>query len=383
MHELGILPASDRPKNDPFELTMSLMDASGAMTAPALSEYVTILRNLGKARDLIQVGTRLATAGGTADGTSENIDAVLQGADAEVREVIDRNVDASWASLSEIVDDFDGNPNIEPAFPSGFVDLDKILQGGFRGGQFIAVAGRPGMGKTTLATVIAQYASIRKGVPGLVVSLEMSNADLGMRIISAQGAVPLESIQRNELSDEDHDTIEAVQERLSASVPPLYVVDDIEPVFPAIRAEIIAAQRRVGIKYAVIDYVQLINGDGTNNPNRQEVVSNISRQLKRLARQLDIVIFVVSQLNRKSEERTNHRPMVSDLRESGQIEQDADIILLLYRPEMYSPEDRPGEADLIVGKHRNGRTGDVPLLFKGHFSTFSSLAREETYAPSA
>ena len=383
VHELGILPASDRPKNDPFELAMSLMDASGAMTAPALSEYVTILRNLGKARDLIQVGTRLATAGGTADGTSENIDAVLQGADAEVREVIDRNVDASWASLTEIVDDFDGNPNIEPLFPSGFVDLDKIVQGGFRAGQFVAVAGRPGMGKTTLATVIAQHASIRKGVPGLVVSLEMSNADLGMRILSAQGAIPLESIQRNELSDEDHDTIESVQERLSAAKPPLYVVDNIDPVFPAIRAEIIAAQRRVGIKYVVIDYLQLVNGDGTNNPNRQEVVSNISRQLKRLARQLGIVIFVVSQLNRKPEERTNHRPLVSDMRESGQIEQDADIILLLYRPEVYAAEDRPGEADLIVGKHRNGRTGDVPLLFKGHFSTFSSLAREETYAPSA
>lgn len=383
VHELGILPAADRPKNDPLELAMSLMDASTTMTAPAVSEYVTILRNLGKARDLMQSGTRLFTAGSTSDGTTENLDAALHQADEEVRAVIDRNVDASWTPLAEIVDDFDGNPNLQPLFSSGLVDLDNLLQGGFRAGQFVTVAGRPAMGKTTLATVIAQHASIRKGVPGLIISMEMGNDEIGMRILSAQGAVPLESIQRNEMSDEDHDAIESVQERLRSSKPPLYVVDDIMPTFPAIRAEIIAACRRVGIKYVVIDYLQLISDDGTNNPSRENVVSNISRQVKSLARQLGITIFVVSQLNRKPEERTNHRPMTSDLRESGQIEQDSDIILLLYRPEVYSPEDRPGEADLIVGKHRNGRTGDVPLLFKGHFSTFSSMAREETYAASA
>lgn len=383
VHELGTLPAEDRPKNNPLELAMTLVQASAAMTAPAISEYVSILRNLGKARDLMQTGTRLLTAGGTADGTTESINAALQRADEEVRDVIDRNVDASWTPLSEIVEDFDGNPNLQPLFSSGLIDLDNLLQGGFRAGQFVTVAGRPAMGKTTLATVIAQHASIRKGVPGLLISLEMGNDEIGMRILSAQGAVPLENLQRNQMSDEDHDAIESIQERLAASKPPLYVVDDIEPSFPAIRAEIIAAHRRVGIKYAVIDYLQLVNSDGTKNPNRQEVVSNISRQVKSLARQLGITIFVVSQLNRKAEERTNHRPMTSDLRESGQIEQDSDIILMLYRPEVYSPEDRPGEADLIVGKHRNGRTGDVPLLFKGHFSTFSSMAREETYAPSA
>lgn len=383
VHELGILPAADRPKNDPLELAMSLMDASTTMTAPAVSEYVTILRNLGKARDLMQSGTRLFTAGSTSDGTTESLDTALHQADEEVRAVIDRNVDASWTPLAEIVDDFDGNPNLQPLFSSGLVDLDNLLQGGFRAGQFVTVAARPAMGKTTLATVIAQYASIRKGVPGLIISLEMNNDEIGMRILSGQGAVPLESIQRNEMSDEDHDAIESVQERLRSSKPPLYVVDDIMPSFPAIRAEIIAAQRRVGIKYAVIDYLQLISDDGTSNPSRENVMANISRQVKSLARQLGITIFVISQLNRKPEERTNHRPMISDLRESGQIEQDSDIILLLYRPEVYSPEDRPGEADLIVGKHRNGRTGDVPLLFKGHFSTFSSMAREETYAPSA
>lgn len=383
VHELGILPASDRPKNNPIELAMSLMQESAAMTAPAISEYVGILRNLGKARDLIQTGTRLLTAGSTADGTTEGINEALQRADEEVRDVIDRNVDASWTPLSDIVENFDGNPNLQPLFSSGLVDLDNLLQGGFRAGQFVTVAARPAMGKTTLATVIAQYASIRKGVPGLIISLEMNNDEIGMRILSGQGAVPLESIQRNEMSDEDHDAIESVQERLRSSKPPLYVVDDIMPSFPAIRAEIIAAQRRVGIKYAVIDYLQLISDDGTSNPSRENVMANISRQVKSLARQLGITIFVISQLNRKPEERTNHRPMISDLRESGQIEQDSDIILLLYRPEVYSPEDRPGEADLIVGKHRNGRTGDVPLLFKGHFSTFSSMAREETYAPSA
>lgn len=382
VHELSILPVSDRPKNDPLELAMSLMDASAAMTAPATSEYVLILRSLGKARDIMQTGTRLVTAGGTTDGTSEAIDAALQSADEEIRAVIDRNVDASWTPLSNIITDFDGNPELQPLFSAGLVDLDHLIQGGFRAGQFVCVAARPAMGKTTLAMGIAQHASVRKGAPGLVISMEMSKAEIGMRVLSAQGAVPLENLQQNQMSDEDHDTIEAIQERFAQSQPPLYVVDDIETVWPAIRAEIIAAYRRVGIKYVVIDYLQLITGDGSKD-GRTEVVSNISRQIKGLARTLGIVIFVVSQLNRKSEERTNHRPMLSDLRESGQIEQDADIVLFLHRPEVYSPEDRPGEADLIVAKHRNGRTGDIPLLFKGHFSTFSSMAREETYAPSA
>lgn len=382
VHELSILTGPDRVSNDPLDLAMALVTASGSMTAPAVTQYVDILRNLGKGRDIMLLATRLMTEGSTADGTSEGISAALQKADEDIREVIDRNVDASWESLSSIVTDFDGNPELQPLFSSGLVDLDHILQGGFRAGQFVCIAARPAMGKTTLAMGIAQHASVRKGVPGLVISMEMSKAEIGMRVLSAQGAVPLENLQQNKMTDEDHDTIDAIQERFGQSQPPLYVVDDIETVWPAIRAEIIAAHRRVGIKYAVIDYLQLITGDGSRD-GRTEVVSNISRQIKGLARALGITIFVVSQLNRKSEERTNHRPMLSDLRESGQIEQDADIVLFLHRPEVYNPEDRPGEADGIVGKHRNGRTGDVPLLFKGHFSTFSSMAREETYAPSA
>lgn len=381
IHELSILPAADRVSNDPLDLAMSLVRESAPVTAAATTEYVNILRNLGKARDLMVLGTRLVTAGGTADGTADGIESALQRADNDVREVIDRNVDASWSPLAGIISDLDGDTALQPLFSSGLADLDSILQGGFRAGQFVAVAGRPAMGKTTLAMVIAQHASIRKGAPGLAISMEMSRQEIGMRILSGQASVPLENIQRNKLSDEDHDITDAVVERFQEAQPPLYVVDDIEASFPAIRAEIIAAHRRVGIKYAVIDYLQLISDDGTKNPSRENVIANISRQIKALARTLGITIFVVSQLNRRSEDRTNRRPMISDLRESGQIEQDADIIMLLHRPEVYDPEDRPGEADLIVGKHRNGRTGDVPLLFKGHFSTFSSMAREETYAP--
>lgn len=383
VHELGTLTGPDRPTNDPLELAMVLVQASASMTLAAVTEYVTILRNYGKARDLMALGTRLVTEGGSANGSTESVNAALQKADEDIRMVIDRNVNASWSPLSGIINDFDGNPSLQPLFASGLADLDHLLQGGFRAGQFVTVAGRPAMGKSTLAMSIAQHASVRRGVPGLVISMEMSKEEIAMRVLSSQASVPLESLQRNTMSEADHDSIESVQEQLQHSQPPLYVVDDIEPSFPAIRAEIIAAHRRVGIKYVVLDYLQLITSDGTSSINRQEIVSNISRQVKGLARSLGIVIFVVSQLNRKSEERTNHRPMVSDLRESGQIEQDSDMIFLLYRPEAYSPEDRPGEADLIVGKHRNGRTGDVPLLFKGHFSTFSSMAREETYASAA
>lgn len=382
IHELSTLTGPARASNDPHDLAMSLLTASGAMTSAAVPQYVEILRNLGKGRDLMATGTRLLTEGSTADGTSEAISAALQRADEEIRDVIDRNVDATWSSVSSIIADFDGNPVLQPLFPSGLADLDRVLQGGFRAGQFIAIAARPAMGKTTLAMDIAQHASIRKGVPGLVISLEMGTSEIAMRIIAGQGRVAMGDLQQNRLSDEDHDIIDSITERFKQTPPPLYIEDNVQTTWPDIRAEIIAAYRRLGIKYVVIDYLQLITGDGSKD-GRTEVVSNISRQIKGLARSLGIVIFVVSQLNRKSEERTNHRPMLSDLRESGQIEQDADMVLFIHRPEVYDSEDRQGEADLIVGKHRNGETGDVPVLFMGHYSTFTSMAREDTYAPSA
>lgn len=383
VHELGLLTGVDRVSNNPLDLAMALVQAGASMTSAATTEYILQLRQYGKARDVVALGQRLMVRGGNVGSDPDAIDAALQDADQDVQSIIDRNVDASWESLASIVSNFETNEDLQPLFPSGLADLDNLLQGGFRPGQFVTIAARPAMGKSTFAMEIAQSASVRKGVPGLVISLEMSRAEIGMRVLAAQGSVPLESLQKNLLSDQDHDNLDSIEERFAASQPPLYVVDSIEPSFPAIRAEIIAAHRRVGIKFVVLDYLQLIDSDGTGNPSREQVVSNISRQVKALARSLGIVIFVVSQLNRKAEERTNHRPMTSDLRESGQIEQDSDLIILLYRPEVYTPEDRPGECDLIVGKHRNGRTGDVPVLFMGHFSRFRSMAREEAYAPSA
>lgn len=233
---------------------------------------------------------------------------------------------------------------------------------------------------TTLALDICRHATIGKDKPGLFVSLEMNGSELAMRLMAAEGKVPLTNIRENGVSAREEEQLIKVIDQVKGA--PLYVLDQVEPAWPTIRSAIISAHRRLGIEFVLLDYLQLIESDGSssNNVSREQVVSRISRGLKALGRSLDICVIVVAQLNRGPEQRTDKRPMASDLRESGQIEQDSDIIMLIYQPQTHDPTTtRVGEADIIVAKQRNGPTGDVTLAFQGHYARFADMARVDVY----
>lgn len=362
-------------------LPYALWDEPGSEAA--LPDYVEGIHAASKARRLVALGDRLRQAALETDGTKGAVEDALMQADSAILEMAEEVTDTEWRSIVDVAREVeDGKSRLDPIFSTGLTDLDAKLNGGLREAQMVVIAGRPASGKSTLALDIARNASFRHAdTPGLHISLEMNSDEIGSRLIAAEAGVPLASIVSNTLSEDDRLVIDSRLSQLEGMGAPLYVADQVEPTLPAILAMIHTAHRRLGIKYVTVDYLQLITSDGEGTSDRQQTVANVSRKLKGIARSLGIVVFAVSQLNRGSENRTDKRPQVSDLRESGQIEQDADLIIMVHRPELYDPNtERGGEADLIVGKHRGGPTGTVVTNFQGHFSRFVSAANGDEYS---
>lgn len=262
--------------------------------------------------------------------------------------------------------------NLTPGYASGFYDLDAMTQG-FQSGDLIVIAGRPAMGKTAFAMNTARNIAAFHNVPVAVFSLEMSGQQIAARLASAEGGIPAGQIKSANLRDCDWDSLSSAA--CSLGVVPIGVDDGFHASVSSIRSK--ARKYRAesgGLGAIVVDYLQLM--DGAEEGTRNDAIGRITRGLKQLARELKCPIFLLSQLNRGVEARTNKRPMMADLRESGAIEQDADIIIMLYRDEYYNPDtpDR-GIAEIIVAKHRNGPVGTVKLLFEPQFSRFRNLAR--------
>jgi replicative DNA helicase len=261
---------------------------------------------------------------------------------------------------------------------SGFADLDAIT-GGFQPGNLIIIAARPSMGKSALVTNIAENVALDKDRPRPVAlfSLEMSEAELAQRFIASQAAIKGDDLRKGRLKEE------AKWKRVlrvagEYDVAPLYVDDssDIGILDVRAKARRLHQQSPDGLGLIILDYLQLMRADARIE-NRVQQVGEMSRGLKILARELDVPVIALSQLSRGVESRTDKRPMLSDLRESGQIEQDADLVIFIYRDEYYNPEttDRPGEAELIIAKHRNGGLGEVPLTFQNEYPRFLGLQR--------
>ena len=256
--------------------------------------------------------------------------------------------------------------------PTGFIDLDGLFGGGLKSGQMIVVAGRPAMGKSTLAADFCRAAAIRHGVPTCYFSLEMERVELTKRIISAESRVTLDKMASGLLSDADWMKVAQHMDAIIQS--PLFIDDSPNLTMSQIAAKARRLKAQHGLGFMVIDYLQLMSS-GARVENRQTEVSEFSRQIKLLSKELGIPIVALSQLNRGPEQRTNKRPVMSDLRESGSIEQDADIVILVHRDDMYEVESsRPGEADLIVAKHRNGPTKDVVVVAQLHYARFVDMA---------
>lgn len=258
--------------------------------------------------------------------------------------------------------------------PSHIVDLDKMLNG-LNNSNLMILAARPAMGKTSLALNIAENVCFKNQIPVGIFSLEMSAEQLVHRIVCSQAEVESDKIKKGSLNGEEFQRIVSCVSGMQKNV---MIIDDQAGLkITDLRARARRMKESYGIGFLVIDYLQLLSGSGMNrtNENRQNEISEISRMLKNLARELNIPILCLSQLSRKVEDRPGHRPMMSDLRESGSIEQDSDIVMFLLRREYYDPHDKPGMAELIVAKNRHGGVGIVNLTFRKEFARF------ENYTP--
>lgn len=253
--------------------------------------------------------------------------------------------------------------------PSHFVDLDKMING-LNNSNLMILAARPAMGKTALALNIAENVCFKSKVPVGIFSLEMSAEQLVHRLVCSQAEVESEKIKTGSLNGQEYQRIVGSVSEIQKH---MMIIDDQPGLkITDLRARARRMKESYGIGFLVIDYLQLLSGSGSNrtSENRQNEISEISRMLKNLARELNIPILCLSQLSRKVEERQGHRPMMSDLRESGSIEQDSDIVMFLLRREYYDPNDKPGMAELIVAKNRHGGVGNINLTFRKEFAQF-------------
>jgi len=260
--------------------------------------------------------------------------------------------------------------------PSGFKELDRMTAG-FQPSDLIIVAGRPSMGKTAFCLNLAQYAAIEKRIPVVVFSLEMSKEQLVIRMLCSEARVDGTRLRTGFLSESDWPRLTLAAGNLSDA--PIFIDDTPALSVLELRAKARRLNAEYGLGMLIVDYLQLMKGRARAE-SRQQEISEISRSLKALAKELHIPVIAVSQLSRKPEERRDFRPQLSDLRESGAIEQDADVILFLYRDELYNrSEDNPnkGKAEVIVGKQRNGPIGKIELAFLDKFTTFKDLYKGE------
>lgn len=328
-------------------------------------------------RRLIEAGTKIAQLG---YANETEVDTLVDQAQAEIYAVTDGNAKEDYVSFSEALEatmrEIDANSNRPDGVygvPTDFIELDE-LTGGLHGGQMIVIAARPGVGKSTLALDIARSAAIHHHMPTVFFSLEMSRTELAMRVLSAEGKISMGRLKKGDLDTEGWTNLATLQGRIDSA--PLFIDDSPNMTLMEIRAKCRRLKQRNDLKLVVLDYLQLMSS-GKKVESRQQEVSEFSRSLKLLAKELDVPVIALSQLNRGSEQRTDKRPMVSDLRESGSIEQDADMVILLHREDMYNPEsDRVGEADMIIAKHRGGPTRTIPLAFSGKYSRFNNMANE-------
>lgn len=347
------------------------------LTAANATYYAKIVGDKSILRELIHTGTEILRSAYDSGGSPEELLAdaekrlfkILEdrgGGDAvDVKQVISRAFDRISHRQSR-----DGHA--VAGVPSGFVDLDELTDG-WQDSEMIIIAARPSMGKTAFALNLVEHATVACQMPVLFASLEMSELELAERLLCSFARVNSHFLRKGRLGSEDMQKLIHAGSELSAA--PLYIDDTPGQTMLRIAATARRLKLRSGLRMVVIDYLQLIEADD-KSVSRQEQISTISRRLKNLARELKVPVIALSQLNRGVEAREGHRPRMSDLRESGSIEQDADVVCLLHRDDAYDPQDNPNIAEVILAKQRNGPVGDVKLRFEKSFTRFQNLQQE-------
>jgi replicative DNA helicase len=343
-------------------------------TAASSAYYGAIVRDKAILRRLVEVGTRIAQMGYANEGEIED---VVNQAQADVYAVASAGLGEEFSTLGDslqaALDDIEAAANRGGEMvgvPTGFTELDDLTHG-LHPGQLIIVAARPAVGKSTLCVDFVRNAAIRYNKPAILFSLEMGRSEIAMRMLSAETSIPLQNMRKGTLENSDWTKIVSVRAQLNEA--PLYIDDSPNLTLVEIRAKARRLVKQYGLKLIVIDYLQLLTS-GKKVESRQQEVSEFSRALKLLAKELQVPVIAISQLNRKSEDTKDKKPEISQLRESGSLEQDADVVLLLHR-EGIGEKDHPraGEADLILAKQRNGPTGTVTVAFQGRYSRFANM----------
>ena len=343
-------------------------------TAANAAYYARIVREQAQLRSLVEAGTRIVQLGYTTDAA--DVEGLNNLAQSEGFAISEQRQTTDYTTLEEIVPDLyeelERNANRDGGLdgvPTGFSELDSKLNG-LRAGQMIIIAARPGGGKSTLAMDICRSAAVHNNMASAYFSLEMNRTELSMRLLAAESKVFLDRMIKGELETRDWQAIARTLDKISQA--PLIVDDSPNMTMGEIRAKSRRMKQQHGIQLIVIDYLQLLTSGGKAVESRQQEVSEFSRSIKLLAKELEIPIVAVAQLNRDSERRNDRRPQVADLRESGSLEQDADVVLLIHRDDMFNKDsDRRGLAEIIIGKQRSGPTGTLELEFQGQYARFA------------
>jgi replicative DNA helicase len=360
--------------------------ANSTPSAANIRRYGEIVRERAVLRKLVLVGDDIAA--NALNPAGRDVKQLLDEAEQKVFDIAEQGARSTQGFLpiqpllGQVVDRIQelydqDNPSDITGLPTGFVDLDKMTSG-LQPGDMIVIAGRPSMGKTAFALNIAEHVGVELGLPVAIFSLEMSGPQIAMRFLSSVGRLDQHKVRTGKLSDEEWDKMTVALGKLHEA--PIYIDETGAINATDLRARARRLHRQCGkLGLIVIDYLQLMTST-KDGENRATEISEISRSIKALAKELQVPILALSQLSRKVEERNDKRPLMSDLRESGAIEQDADIILMMYREEYYKPDTQEkGVAEVIIGKHRNGPTGTVKLTFLGEYTKFVNSAKPGSY----
>ena len=346
-------------------------------TTANVQKYINIVEEKSKLRDLIKTANDIIELG---YDPTEDVDDIMENVEKKVFNLTQGKNQKGYSAIKDVL--VDSFTQLEELYnrkqhitgvPSGFADLD-YRTAGFHGSELILVAARPAMGKSAFALNIATNAAVRADVPVAIFNLEMSKEQLVNRILCSEAMVDSNKVRTGKLEEEDWSKLAEAIGPLSASN--IYIDDTPGISITEIRAKCRKLQVEKHIGMVIIDYLQLIQGTNKRGGSREQEISEISRSLKIMAKELNVPVIALSQLSRAVEQRPDHKPMLSDLRESGAIEQDADIVMFLYRDDYYNPDsEKKNIAEVIIAKHRGGSTGSVDLRWFGSYTKFTNLGK--------
>ena len=380
--EIDILTLSERlRKNGDLEAVggMDFLDYLDdlAPTSGALTHHAKIVRDKRVLRDLINSATDIVNQG---YDDSEDVETLLDQAETSIFEISEKKSKRTFFPIKEVlnksieaIEKLFERPGLVTGVETGFVDLDRMTSG-FQPSDLIILAARPSMGKTSFALDIARFAAVNRNIPTAIFSLEMSKEQLGLRMLCSEARVDSSKVRTGFLGKNDWPKLTQAGSKLAEA--PIFIDDTAAVSVLDVRAKArrLYSEHKVGL--IIIDYLQLMHSS-KHSESRQLEISEISRGLKALAKELNVPIVALSQLSRAVESRTDKKPLLSDLRESGSIEQDADVVMFIYRDEVYNEEAEEGRAEILIRKQRNGPIGEANLVFIKEYTRFENLAEED------